>query len=275
METLELMRLFVAGLYLVGTLLFFGGVISRREGLKRAAAWCAILGFGLHTMSLVADLAQHSFKTMPRGFYVKLLSWSFLAIFFFLWWRLKLEFLALTASPLALLLLLFSMTLRQQQAVMPEALSGLFFGLHIASLFMSLALLAMAFGSGLVFLHLDRKIKTKEKLTGFRKDLPALGVFDKPNHWAALYGFPLFTLGMLSGFIWARVTWGRVISWDPKELTSVVIWILFALLFHQRVIQGLRGRKPARLAIWLFLIAVVSLVGVNLFLPTHHSFQPQ
>lgn len=273
MSSLELLRLAVAVLYFTGTLLFFSGVLARKDSLKRVAAWCAIIGFGLHTISLGADLVSHSFKTLPRGFYVKLLSWSIVALFFFTWWRLKLEFLALTSSPLALLLFVFSLTLRQKEAVMPESLSGLFFGLHIGSLFLSLALLGMAFGAGVVFLHLDRKIKSKERLTGFRKDLPALAVFDKVNHWAVLFGFPLFTLGMLSGFIWARVTWGKVISWDPKEVLSIFIWLLFALLFHQRIVMGWRGRKPARLLIWVFLFTVISLIGVNLFLPTHHSFQ--
>lgn len=273
MSSLELLRLSVAALYLVGTLLFFGGVLSRREGLKRAATWCAIIGFGLHSVSLVLDLSSHSFRTLPRGFYVKLLSWSVLAIFFITWWRLKLEFLALTASPLAFLLFAFSLTLQQKQAVMPESLSGLFFGLHIGSLFFSLALLGMGFGAGIVFLHLDRKIKAKEKLTGFRKDLPALAVFDKVNHWAVLFGFPLFTLGMLSGFVWAPAQWGRVLSWDPKEVISICIWLLYALVFHQRIIVGWRGRKPAKLVIWVFLFTVTSLLVVNLFLPTHHSFQ--
>jgi len=273
MSSLELLRITVAALYLVGTLLFFGGIFLSRDGLKKAAAWFAILGFGLHTVVLGADLASHSFKTLPRGFYVKLLSWSIVALFFVAWWRLKLQFLAFVASPLALLLFVFSLTLREQKAVMPESLSGLFFGLHIGSLFLSMALLGIAFGAGVVFLHLDRKIKAKERLTGFRKDLPALAVFDKVNHWAVLFGFPLFTLGMLSGFVWARVTWGKVLSWDPKEVLSIFIWLLFALLFHQRIILGWKGRKPARLLIWVFLFTVISLVGVNIFLPTHHSFQ--
>ncbi len=273
MSSLELLRLCVAALYLFGTLLFFAGALSRKDALKRAASWCAIIGFGLHSVSLALDIAGQSFQTLPRGFYVKFLSWSFLAIFFLVWWRLKLHFLALIASPLALLLFVFSLTLQHKQAVMPESLSGLFFGLHIGSLFFSLALLGMAFGAGIIFLHLNRKIKTKEKLTGFNKDLPALAVFDQVNHWAVLFGFPLFTLGMLSGFIWARFTWGRVLSWDPKEVVSIFIWLFFAVLFHQRLMLGWRGRKPAKMAMWLFIFTVVSLMGVNLFLPTHHSFQ--
>lgn len=272
MGSLELLRLAVACLYLIGTILFFAGVLSRRESLKRTATWCAIIGFGLHTVSLASDMASHSFQTLPRGFYVKLMSWFLLGSFFLLWWRLKMEFLSLLASPLALLLFVFSLTLGDKKAVMPEALAGLFFGLHITSIFVSQGLMAMAFGAGVIFLHLQNKIKTKERLTGFRKDLPALAVFDKVNHWAVIVGFPLFTLGIVSGFVWARFTWGKVISWDPKEVISVILWLLYALLFHQRIAMGWKGRKPAKLAVLVFTITVLSLLGVNFFLPTHHSF---
>ncbi len=273
MDSLELLRLAVIGFYTVGTVLFIAGALNRKDTMKKAAAWCAFIGFGLHTCALVGGALGHTWITLPRGFYLKLLSWCMLVIFFVIWWRLKLEFLALIASPLALLLFIFSMTLESQSVIMPKSLSGLFFGLHIGSLFLSLALLVAAFGAGLMFLYLDKKIKAKEKLTGFSKDMPALSVFDRVNHVAVLIGFPAFTLGILSGFFWARSTWGKTFTWDPKEIISMVIWLLFALLFHQRIMIGWRGRKPAKLAILLFVFAIISLVGVNIFLPSHHSFQ--
>jgi len=270
----DLARILVVSLYALGTVLYFVGMFRRKEKLKSAAGLCALAGFSLHTVSIGIALAQFSFATLPKSFYIKLLSWSLLLVFFIVWWRLKLGFLALIASPLALLLYLASLSLPSEKAVMPESLSGLFFGLHIAALFASFALLAMAFGGGLVFIHLERKIKTKEKLLGFRKDLPSLATFDKINHWAAIIGFPLFTLGLVSGFGWAHSAWGKVLTWDPKEVVSLLIWTVFAFFFHQRLAMGWRGRKPALLAMWIFVFAVISLVGVNYFLPTHHSLKP-
>ena len=91
--------------------------------------------------------------------------------------------------------------------------------------------------------------------------------------WAARIGFPLYTVSMLAGFLWASFTWKKIISWDPKEIVSIIVWIVFALLFHQRMVLGWRGKKPAKTAIVLFLLCLASLVGVNFLLPTHHSFR--
>jgi hypothetical protein len=44
---------------------------------------------------------------------------------------------------------------------MPEHFAGLFFTLHIGAMFVQLTLLAMAFGAGALFLHMERKIKTR------------------------------------------------------------------------------------------------------------------
>ena len=177
-------------------------------------------------------------------------------------------------APLALVLFSSSLAVRTQVLAVPEHFSVLWFSLHVGTIFVSLALIAMAFGAGLAYLHLEKIIKTKAKMPGFSKDLPSLETFDRANHWAVSVGFPLYTISVMSGFLWASFTWKKIISWDPKELITIVIWIIFAVLFHQRTALGWRGRKPARTAIVLFALCLVSLVGVNFLLPTHHSFRP-
>ena len=47
-------------------------------------------------------------------------------------------------------------------------------------------------------------------------------------------GFPLFTLGILSGAVWANEAWGSYWSWDIKEVGSFINWLLVALYFHCR-----------------------------------------
>lgn len=275
MTASRLLDLLVALLYLAGSVSYPLGLLLRRTLLKRAAVWTAGIAFGLHTVDLVLRSAELGAANLQHGqFYMSLLAWFFVLIFYVLWWRLKHDFLAMITAPLALVLFSSSLAVRTQVLAVPEHFSALWFSLHVGTIFVSLALIVMAFGAGLAYLYLERKIKTKAKLPGFSKDLPSLETFDRANDWAVRIGFPLYTLSVLSGFLWASFTWKRVISWDPKELITIVIWGIFALLFHQRLVLGWRGRKPAKTAIILFVLSLVSLVGVNFLLPTHHSFRP-
>lgn len=275
MNWTEWMEFFVLGLYFCGAVLHIAAVLARRPVIQRGGQVLIITGFGLHTLDILISLTGTGAQLFGQGpFYFSLLAWTLVIVYLVLSWRLQMHFLGLTATPLALILFSFATTLHSVEVILPESLLGLWFGLHIGTLFLSICLLAMAASSGAVYLYLENKIKAKSKITGLSRDLPSLALFDKVNAWAVNIGFPLFTVGLLSGFLWAHLTWDRFFSWDPKELAAIVIWLLFALLFHQRLVNGWRGRKPAKLAIWIFCLSLVSMLGINFFLETHHSFQP-
>ena len=268
MGLFNLLYFTIIGLYFFGAMLYFSGVLGDAPRLKRWAARLAAAGFALHTLMLIHFLASGPLRDLTQGYYLKLMSWFMLLIFFFLWWRLKHEFMALTASPLALFFFISSLTMPHAGAVMPHSLSGLFLILHVTALFLTLGLTAVAFAAGVIFIHLDRTIKTKARLTSFRKDLPALSTFDRVNHLAVVIGFPLFTLGIIAGFIGAKFGWDKFIAW-----LAILIWLLYALLFHLRLAFGWRGRKPAVLLIWIFALTVLALM-INFILPTEQSFHP-
>jgi ABC-type transport system involved in cytochrome c biogenesis permease subunit len=273
MQALNILFFFVLGGYFVGATLHLLGIVTRRPGLRRCGSLATVAGFALHTADLAVLLGAEGGTALLSGeFYFSLLAWSLLFIFLLLWWRLRLELLGLLAAPLALFLFLSSQAVTATRMPLPKALGGLFFGLHIGSLFLAISLLAMACGAGVAYLYLERKIKTKEKLAAFAKGLPSLSACDTVNRWAVAVGFPLYTVGLLSGFIWAKLTWNRIFSYDPKEIIAIAIWLLFAFLFHQRLFLGWRGRKTAKMAIWISGLTLVSLLLINFFVPTHHSF---
>jgi ABC-type transport system involved in cytochrome c biogenesis permease subunit len=275
MTASRLFDLLIALLYLTGSVTYPLGLVLRRAFLKRIAVWTSVAAFALHTVDLAVRFIEIGAVNLQQGqFYMSLLAWFFVLVFFVLWSRLKHDFLAMITAPLALVLFSSSLAVRTQVLAIPEHFSALWFSLHVGTIFVSLGLITMAFGAGVAYLHLEKIIKTKAKMPGFSKDLPSLETFDRANHWAVSVGFPLYTISLMSGFLWASFTWKRVISWDPKELISIVIWTLFAVLFHQRTALGWRGRKPAKTAIVLFVLCLVSMVGVNFLLPTHHSFRP-
>lgn len=268
MHLFDYMRLVIALLYLASSILFLFGAGSETGGRRRAAAWLAGIGFLLHTLVLTHFLAATSFRTLTSGYYVRVFSWGVIATFFFLWWRLRVGYLALVASPLALLVYVVSMAVPGMRAPVPDSLSGVFLGLHIGALFLCFGLLAVALGAGIAFLHLNRRIKSKESLKNLKGDMPALSTFDSVNRIAVMYGFPLYTLGLAAGFFSQKFTWDRIIFW-----LSLVIWFLFAFVYYQRLVMGWRGKKPAKAVIAIFLLLCLAL-SLNFFLPTSQSFHP-
>jgi ABC-type transport system involved in cytochrome c biogenesis permease subunit len=263
----------VMALYLIGSGGHICGIITRKERPKILGGAISGAGFALHGLSLGLMLFQTPSLALTSGeFYLSLFSWSLLLVLFILWIKLKLSFLGLIATPLALVLLLSSQAVTAARVPLPSSLAGLFFGLHIGTLFASMGLMAMACAAGAAYLKLEKRIKSKEKLTGMWASLPSLDKLDAANRIAVTVGFPLHTVGLLSGFIWAGLTWQRFFSWDPKEMAAVFTWLLFAYLFHQRLAFGWRGRKTAWLAIWVFGLSLASMLGINFFVKTHHSF---
>ena len=172
----------------------------------------------------------------------------------------RLEFLAITALPLALLLFVASLALGGIKVVMPPQLTALFFGVHIGAQVLTLGILMMAFSAGLAFLHYNRKLKTKAGLTKMGDSIPSLNKFDSVNRWAVVLGFPLYTLGLFSTFFWYWIAPNKEFAWDIMKIGSLAVWFLYAFLFHQRVVLGWRGRKPAILALWVFAGMCISLI---------------
>jgi cytochrome c-type biogenesis protein CcsB len=85
-------------------------------------------------------------------------------------------------------------------------------------------------------------------------------------------GFPLLTIGIIAGAVWANEAWGSYWSWDPKETWALITWLVFAAYLHARITRGWQGRKPALLAAGGFLVVWVCYLGVNLLGKGLHSY---
>jgi cytochrome c-type biogenesis protein CcsB len=85
-------------------------------------------------------------------------------------------------------------------------------------------------------------------------------------------GFPLLTIGIIAGAVWANEAWGSYWSWDPKETWALITWLVFAAYLHARITRGWQGRRPAILAAMGFLVVWVCYLGVNLLGKGLHSY---
>ncbi|WP_298613246.1 c-type cytochrome biogenesis protein CcsB [uncultured Thermosynechococcus sp.] len=85
-------------------------------------------------------------------------------------------------------------------------------------------------------------------------------------------GFPLLTIGIISGAVWANEAWGAPWSWDPKETWALIVWLVYAAYLHARMTRDWQGRKPAILATVGFGVVWVCYLGVNLLGKGLHSY---
>jgi len=101
---------------------------------------------------------------------------------------------------------------------------------------------------------------------------PDLKVLDEVNYKSIAVGFPLLSLGIITGAAWANYAWGTYWSWDPKETWSLITWFIYAAYLHARLTRGWQGRRAALLSIVGFLAVVFTYFGVNFLLSGLHSY---
>jgi cytochrome c-type biogenesis protein CcsB len=85
-------------------------------------------------------------------------------------------------------------------------------------------------------------------------------------------GFPLLTIGIIAGAVWANEAWGSYWSWDPKETWAFITWLVFAAYLHARITRNWQGRRPALLAATGFIVVWICYLGVNLLGKGLHSY---
>ena len=86
------------------------------------------------------------------------------------------------------------------------------------------------------------------------------------------FGFPLLTIGIIAGAVWANEAWGSYWSWDPKETWALITWLVFASYLHSRFTKSWTGKKPAILASIGFFVVWICYLGVNFLGKGLHSY---
>ena len=107
---------------------------------------------------------------------------------------------------------------------------------------------------------------------GRRSRLPAAASLDRIAYRTIVFAFPIWTMAVMAGAIWAEQAWGRYWGWDPKEVWSFITWVMFAAYLHARATVGWRGRRAAALALVGFAALVFNLIVVNTVIAGLHSY---
>ena len=258
--------------YFVGTVGYFFYIVRNSNGVAITANCILIIGFFFHTVGLINLTSQMRYlpvTSLPQS--LSFFAWTIMLAYLIFQWRFNIRILGAFVSPLAVFFMLLSPAIPSHIVPQIPIFKSMWFMAHISFVFLSNAMFAIAFCAGIMYLIQEKQIKQKKLGTLFRR-LPSLEKLDKTNYICLIIGFPLLTTGLITGFIYANHVWHGYWHWDPKEIFALVTWSIYAVLLHERLAVGWRGRRAAILAIVGFIAVIVTFLGVNLFLKGHHFY---
>ena len=102
--------------------------------------------------------------------------------------------------------------------------------------------------------------------------LPTAGALDRASYALHIAAFPLWTFTLIAGAIWGQQAWGTYWSWDPKEVWTFVIWVIYAAYLHSRATSGWSLRRSNTIAAVGYLAIIVNFTIVNMYFPGMHSY---
>jgi cytochrome c-type biogenesis protein CcsB len=268
MATLFFIILFFYLLSSAGYLIF---LFAQKDIFHRLSYGVMMAGFVTHTGLIgVEFVAQGHIPVQNLHQTLSFAAWSFAGAYLFLKYKYRLNILGAYAAPLVAVMMIAAFCVPAVEVAPTAVFKSVWLVVHVVIIFIADASLAMACGSGILYLIQEHAIKSKSNRF-FLKRLPPLDFLDKTGYAFIVTGFTLLTIGLITGFVYAQIVWGRFWSWDNKEVWSVITWLIYAALLHERLVAGWRGRRAAIMAIIGFAAVLFTFFGVNFLLEGHHD----
>ena len=186
---------------------------------------------------------------------------------------------AFVIGPVLLLLMLAVAVFYTDGAELMPALKSVWLGIHVSIAIIAVGFFTVAFSLGLLQLAQDRaSVKAaaasaegvelkRSKLGDVLASIPGAQQLERMAYGLNIVGFILWTFTLITGSIWAQKAWGAYWQWDPKEVCTFVIWVVYAAYLHSRATAGWQNKRSTYIAIAGFVCIILNFTVVNL-LPT-------
>jgi cytochrome c-type biogenesis protein CcsB len=265
-------------IYLISFLGYLVFTASRNKSVGKSTSLLLVTGLVFHSLGLVLrwrETHQTGYGYVPlSNMYESLIffSWTIVLVYLILEWKYKQKIIGVFVTPFAFLAIaLTSIVPGIDAKITPlvPALQSNWLTIHVTTCFFGYAAFAVSFGISILYLMRERRKAVKDNRWEW---LPDASVLDEINYKSIVIGFPMLTLGIVTGAAWANYAWGSYWSWDPKETWSLITWFVYAAFLHARLTRDWRGRKAAILSIVGFVAVLFTYFGVNYLISGLHSY---
>ncbi len=257
---------------LIATGGFIVFIVKQKKWMFKISYWLLVVGFVFHTFFLgYRYYLLGAAPVLDLKSALSFFSWSIIGVYLVIQARFKLRVLGSFVAPLAAFFMVISSAVPVTETPVKPIFKSFWLTLHVGTVFVGNALLAISCIAAIMYLIQERQIKRKRFGTFYGR-LPSLATLDNINYYAILYGFPFLTVGMIVGSFYAQLALGVYWQWDPKEVWSLISWLSYAALIHERLAVGWQGRKAAIMSIICFSLLIFTFLGVSLLMGGYHSF---
>ena len=157
------------------------------------------------------------------------------------------------------------------------ALQSYWLDIHVTALTLATGIFFVSAVLGFVYLWVDRYTRQvaagrAAPGNGIVRRLPGIEQLDRLTCRTIVFGFPVWTFGVIAGAIWADQAWGRYWGWDPVETWAFITWVLYAAFLHARATAGWRGRRAQYVQLLGFASLIFNILVVQVFIAGMHSY---
>jgi cytochrome c-type biogenesis protein CcsB len=157
------------------------------------------------------------------------------------------------------------------------ALQSYWLDIHVTAMTLATGIFFVAAVLGVVYLAADRyqrRVAAGRAApgNGIMRRLPSIEQIDRLTYRTVVFGFPVWTFGVIAGAIWADQAWGRYWGWDPVETWAFITWVLYAAFLHARATAGWRGRRAHYIQLLGFTSLMFNILVVQVFIAGLHSY---
>ncbi|MCI0428752.1 MAG: cytochrome c biogenesis protein [Nitrospiraceae bacterium] len=249
-------------LYFAATVSYLAYLLWPTEALSKVSLGITAVGFTSHSIALAARMIGAA-DVSPPGFHEALSfsSWVLILVFLVVEFRHRLHVIGSFIVPLALISLVFAAALPETAPTLTPVFRTLW--VHVTLSMLGTVGFAIAFVAGVMYLIQDGLLKSKRFNVLYSK-LPALDFLDHLNQQSIVTGFPLLTLGIITGSLSAEFSQGSYLNWNPEQTGALVTWVFYFAVLMGRLTVGWRAKRAAYLTIIGFAGVILTLIGVVL-----------
>jgi cytochrome c-type biogenesis protein CcsB len=157
------------------------------------------------------------------------------------------------------------------------ALQSYWLSIHVTAMTLATGIFFVAAVLGVMYLVVERyrarvAAGKAQPGNGLLARIPSAAQLDKLTYRTVVFGFPVWTFGVIAGAIWADQAWGRYWGWDPVETWAFITWVLYACYLHARATAGWRGRRAHYIQLLGFASLTFNMLVVQVFITGMHSY---